>query len=57
MNELLQSDAIVFGIAMFGIAVSSVAILRDYLPREEPQFHAMLERAEVQSGPMVDRAA
>jgi len=57
MNELLQSDAIVFGIAMFGIAVSSVAILRDYLPREEPQFHARLEPVEVPSSRMVDRAA
>jgi len=36
LNELLQSDVVVFAIAMLGIVVSSVAILRDYLPREEP---------------------
>ena len=43
MNELLQSDAVVFVIAMLGIVVSSVAILRDYLPREEPQLRVLPE--------------
>jgi len=38
LNDLLQSDVVVFAIAMLGIVVSSVAILRDYLPREEPQL-------------------
>jgi hypothetical protein len=33
--EILQSDATLFAVAMLGIAVSSVAIVRDYLPREE----------------------
>ena len=43
MNDLLQSDVVVFVIATFGIVVSSVAILRDYLPREEPQLHVLPE--------------
>jgi hypothetical protein len=49
VNELLQSDVVVFGIAMFGIAVSSVAILRDYLPREEPQLQVVPEPVALQS--------
>ena len=56
MSELLQSDVIVFGIATFGIVVSSVAILRDYLPREKPQLHVMAEPVTVPSV-HVDRAA
>ena len=44
MNELLQSDVVVFGIAMVGIVVSSVAILRDYLPlREDRQLGVVPE--------------
>lgn len=34
--EILQSDTTLFAVAMLGIAVSSLAIVRDYLPREEP---------------------
>ena len=57
MSELLQSDVVVFGIAMFGIVVSSVAILRDYLPREKPQLQ-LTEPVQVQSARVpIDRAA
>jgi len=33
--DLLQSDATLFAVAVLGIAISSVAIVRDYLPRGE----------------------
>lgn len=36
ITEILQSDAMLFAIAMLGIGVTSVAIVRDYLPREQP---------------------
>ena len=57
MNELLQSDVVVFAIAMLGIVVSSVAILRDYLPREEPQLQPMPEPVTLHSHAHTDRAA
>ena len=56
MNDLLQSDVVVFVIAMLGIAVSSVAILRDYLPREE-QLHSIPEPVTLHSHAHTDRAA
>lgn len=36
ITEILQSDAMLFAIAMLGIGVTSVAIVLDYLPHEEP---------------------
>lgn len=35
ITELLQSDVVLFALAMLGIAVTSVAIVFDYLPRGE----------------------
>ena len=35
ISDFLQSDAMIFAIAMVGIAVTSVAIARDYLPHDE----------------------
>lgn len=46
MNELFQSDVMLFGAAMLGIAVTSVAILLDYLPHEDarPRLTALPDR-------------
>jgi hypothetical protein len=57
VNDLLQSDVVVFAIAMLGIVVSSVAILRDYLPREEPQLSPLAEPVTLHSVHHGDRAA
>jgi hypothetical protein len=57
VNELLQSDVVVFAIAMLGIVVSSVAILRDSLPREEPQLQPLPEPVTLHSHAHTDRAA
>lgn len=45
MTEILQSDVMLFAIAMLGIGVTSVAIVLDYLPRDEaPRLTVVSER-------------
>lgn len=51
LSDLQQSDVVVFAIAMFGILVSSLAIVRDHLPRDGADLDVAPESMNVPLDP------